>query len=108
LLGFNDPGHDLIKREAIQRDGLFVLPALARRLRTIFLAFHRRILPQKKLKLFIVGESSGDPNEWNTRTVARAIVIARTPEEASNIAEFSTMAIEIPFDEPKLLMMQTF
>jgi hypothetical protein len=34
------------------------------------------------LKLFVVGERSPDPKDWDNVTYARAIVIARNKEEA--------------------------
>ena len=58
------------------------------------------------LKLFVVGESSGDPAEWRT-IYHRAIVAAHNPEEAAKLADLSTsMVHEITLREPTVLFIE--
>jgi hypothetical protein len=57
----------------------------------------------KKLRLFVVGESSGDPDEWSSYT-NRAIVIAHDEEEARGLVDFSNMVTEIVFTRAVELM----
>jgi hypothetical protein len=44
-----------------------------------------------KLKLFVLGESSGNPDEWS-RFGSRALVLARSAEEALSMVEFTDVA----------------
>jgi hypothetical protein len=56
-----------------------------------------------KLKLFIVGESSPNPDEWNSWG-AHAIVVAHDATEAESLAEGCCgPATEIPMDAPVCL-----
>jgi hypothetical protein len=57
----------------------------------------------KKLRLFVVGESSGDPDEWMAYG-ERAIVVAHDEEEARSLVDFSNRVTEIPFTKPVKLM----
>ncbi len=56
-----------------------------------------------RLKLFVVGEFSPDPEQWCYRGM-RALVVAHNAEEAAGMVEFSDMATEIPFDRPLLIL----
>jgi len=60
-----------------------------------------------KLKLFIVGEPSPDPDKWSELR-SWGLVIAHTPEEALKLsAEYGGEPVtEIPFDEPKVLYLK--
>jgi hypothetical protein len=40
---------------------------------------------RRSLKLFVVGENSGNPNDWST-VGWRALVAAQTPEQAVSLA----------------------
>ena len=56
------------------------------------------------MKLFVVGESSPDPDEWN-RWSEYCLVIAETPERALELTEKydSHEIAEIPLDKEILL-----
>jgi hypothetical protein len=54
-------------------------------------------------KLFVVGESSGNPDDWS-EWGDRAFVIARSKEEALSLADMCGHAVaEIPRDKAVLL-----
>lgn len=57
------------------------------------------ILP---LKLFVLGEISGNPDEWQ-EYCGHAIVIARTKEEALSLHDGYGYACEISLDRPMLI-----
>jgi hypothetical protein len=57
------------------------------------------------LKLFVVGESSDDPERWDGSYGSRAIVIARDGPEAEMLAE-RRPATEIRMDRPMLVLTQ--
>ena len=58
------------------------------------------------LKLYVVGEHSGDPDNWS-EWGARAIVVAHDPKEAASMVDFSYTATEISLDKPQVLMIET-
>jgi hypothetical protein len=51
------------------------------------------------LKLFVVGQISGEHERWNGD---RVFVIAHSPEEAATMADGDS-AIEVPMDRPFVL-----
>jgi hypothetical protein len=53
-----------------------------------------------KLKLFVVGENSADPDEWGSK---HAFVIAADAESAAKMAMTFGPAIEIPMNAPMVL-----
>ena len=58
----------------------------------------------KKLRLFVVGEASGDLDEWMSWRSDWAIVIAHDEEEARTLVDFSNTVAEIPFTRAVKLM----
>jgi len=54
-------------------------------------------------KLFIVGESSGDPDNWSDWG-PRTIVVARSADEARTMAEHSSAVAEVKLDKPGVLL----
>lgn len=62
---------------------------------------------KERLKLFVVGESSADPEKWSGEG-AWALVIAHNAGEAASMARdaFGTV-VEIPFDKPKKLLFES-
>jgi hypothetical protein len=63
-------------------------------------------MTQSEMKLFVVGETSGNPGEWNPWNPYRAIVVARNEEEARGLAEGSRSVAEIPLTRPVKLMVE--
>jgi hypothetical protein len=55
-----------------------------------------------KLKLFVVGTSSGNPDEWSEYG-NRALVLATSPEEALSMVDFSSAVAEVKTDKPCVL-----
>jgi hypothetical protein len=53
-----------------------------------------------KLKLFVVGEQSSDPDRWSGE---HAFVIAHDAEEASAMVDYSSPVTEMPMDKPMVL-----
>lgn len=62
---------------------------------------------EKKLRLFVIGELSGDPDDWIPWNPYRAIVIAHDEEEARRLVDCCTMIAEIPFVRPVKLMSES-
>lgn len=62
---------------------------------------------EKKLRLFVIGESSGDPGDWLPWNPYRAIVIAHDEEEARSLVEGSSTVTEIPFTRAIKLMSES-
>jgi hypothetical protein len=60
---------------------------------------------KRSLKLFVVGELSGDPSRWS-RLSKRTLVLARTPEEALEMADFSVICAEVDLSQPAVLSSQ--
>jgi hypothetical protein len=63
--------------------------------------------PVEKLKLFVVGESSPNPDDWDSGwgSPRKAIVIAHDETEAAKLAdEISGPITEIPMTSPVVLM----
>jgi len=56
-----------------------------------------------RLKLFVVGESSADPEQWCYGGM-RALVIAHDAAEAARMVEFSDTVTEIPLVKTTLLL----
>jgi hypothetical protein len=57
-----------------------------------------------KLRLFVVGELSGDPDKWG-EWGERTLVIANDEQEAASLAEAGTDAVtEVAFVRPCALM----
>jgi hypothetical protein len=57
---------------------------------------------EKKLKLFVVGESSTDPKKWGANR--RAFVIAESPEAAEKMSPYTNGSIvEITMTEPMIV-----
>ena len=54
------------------------------------------------LKLFVVNETSPNPDEWHGYKL-RAFVVANDPEEAVAIADCGNVAVEIPLEKSCLL-----
>ena len=58
---------------------------------------------ENRLKFFVVGESSGDPDKWDGWG-NRAIVLAHDAKEALSLTDFSNQAAEIKMDKAVLLL----
>ena len=57
----------------------------------------------KQMKLFVVGESSGNPDDWSEWPI-RALVIAGSADEAIALSEtFGPLAVEVSFEKPGIL-----
>jgi hypothetical protein len=57
----------------------------------------------EKLKLFVVGESSSNPDDWDGYGTT-AIVIAESKEQAKTLCpELSDTVTEIPLDRPMVI-----
>jgi hypothetical protein len=54
------------------------------------------------LKLFVLGESSPDPEEWSG-CGTMAIVIAASKDEALSMVDFTSTATEIAMDKTAIL-----
>ena len=54
------------------------------------------------LRLFVVGESSGDPAQW-TSYGRRALVVAASLEDAIEQVDFASFGAEIILDKPMVL-----
>ena len=59
-------------------------------------------LKETALRLFVVGELSGDPSRWS-RIAKRSFVLARTPEQAVKMADLSVLCAEVVFSQPIVL-----
>jgi len=57
--------------------------------------------PPSELKLYVVGETSGDPAEWS-EWGDRVLVIARSAEEAMELGGINCAA-EIPLRTPMII-----
>ena len=58
---------------------------------------------EKKMKLFVAGELSGDPAEWSEFTLRRAFVLAESEDEARSLVEFTGLVCEVRADCPTVL-----
>lgn len=58
-----------------------------------------------KLKLYVVGETSSNPDDWSCWNELQ-LVIAQNPEQARKLCEFARHqpVTEILFDKPKYLI----
>jgi hypothetical protein len=54
------------------------------------------------LRLFVVGESSSDPEKW-TLYGRRALVVAASLEDAIAQVDFASFGAEVSFDRPMVL-----
>jgi hypothetical protein len=64
---------------------------------------HDDIKKDGVMKLYVLGERSGDPNDWR-QYGSRVFVLARSREEALSLhSEFSTHVAEVPTTEPCIL-----
>jgi len=62
---------------------------------------------ERKLKLFVIGEMSSDPAEWDFGVVTSALVVAHDAKEAKDLAHGAWgEPIEVPLDKPKLVLFQ--
>lgn len=59
--------------------------------------------PAGPLRLFIVGESSGNPADWN-EDGPRAVVLARSPAEARSMSGCAGAVVEVRTDKPTVLL----
>ena len=58
------------------------------------------------LKLFVVGESSGDPSDWH-ELGRRAIVVAHDAEEAASMVDYcGTGVAELSFTSPIVIYIE--
>jgi hypothetical protein len=57
---------------------------------------------KERLKLYVVGELSGDPNRWS-RFSKRSLVLASTPEQAVEMADSSVLCAEVVMSQPIVL-----
>jgi hypothetical protein len=57
---------------------------------------------KKSLKLYVVGELSGDPNRWS-RFSKRSFVLASTPEEALEMSGSGVVCAEVDCSQPLVL-----
>ncbi len=55
-----------------------------------------------KLKLFVLGEVSADPEQWSGLNTA--LVIAHDAKEAESLYDGASNPIEVVFDKPKFLI----
>lgn len=60
------------------------------------------MIENAELKLFVVGESSGNPDDWS-EFGGYELVIARGPQEAMEMAVSPGPATEVSFDKPRVL-----
>lgn len=60
-----------------------------------------------KLNLYVVGESSPNPDDWSPYS-SRKLVIAESPEAAIALAEHYGPATPIPMDTPVVLMSEDY
>ncbi len=56
--------------------------------------------PEKRMKLFVVGEHSPNPREWKLRHV---LVLAESAERAVTMAEESNLVAEVAMNESAVL-----
>ncbi len=63
-------------------------------------AQHWNIAKQNALNLYVVGESSANPETWSEH---RALVIARDEEEALTLTTISPVVTLVPMSHPRLL-----
>ena len=61
---------------------------------------------ERRLKLFVAGSSSGNPNDWSSFGT-RAIVLAESLDQAINMVDFSSGGAEIQCDEPCVLCVES-
>jgi hypothetical protein len=57
---------------------------------------------EMRMKVFVAGEASSDPNEWSSLTVDRRLVLAGSAEEASDLIEGRDV-IEVQIDSAVVL-----
>jgi hypothetical protein len=63
--------------------------------------------PDDGLKLFVIGTSSANPDDWSIWDELK-LVIAHNPEEAIKVADTYPQSVhEVVFDKPKLLVSET-
>ncbi len=60
-----------------------------------------------EFKLFIVGESSGNPEDWTPWNPHRAIVVAHDKEEAISLVDSAASVAEIPLTRAVKLMSES-
>ena len=58
------------------------------------------------LKLFVVGSSSGNPEDWSEHGT-RALILAHSLEEALGMVDFSANGAEVHCDEPTVLCVES-
>ncbi|HUQ70916.1 MAG TPA: hypothetical protein VM165_15415 [Planctomycetaceae bacterium] len=63
--------------------------------------------PKLELKLYVVGESSGNPEKWSSWPVSRKLVLASTAEEAIEVADCGLEAILVSAASPVVLSEST-
>ena len=56
----------------------------------------------KKMKLFVAGEYSADPDKWQNNLV-RTFVIAESAEAAAEMIDSTNMITELPMNRPMVL-----
>jgi hypothetical protein len=64
--------------------------------------------PDNRLRLFVVGEKSGDVSEWPVLG-SRAYVVAHTPEEAVSLADSygpNVAELDLSACEPQVLFVE--
>jgi hypothetical protein len=61
-----------------------------------------------ELKLYVVGELTGDPSRWNPFGTygERALILATSPEEAAAMVDCPGTALAVEAKEPCLLAVQ--
>lgn len=63
--------------------------------------------PKPKLKLYVVGEASGDPSEWSGFS-ARTLVFARSAKEAGRMVTYHGAGIaEVRVTAPTVLLSES-
>jgi len=58
------------------------------------------------LKLFVVGSSSGNPDDWSSFGT-RALVLAESLDQAISMVDFSSCGAEVKCDGPTVLCVES-
>jgi hypothetical protein len=91
----------LIERQRRERNRPFVFLSLVCSFTLATCLLHGELPFVAELKLFVVGESSPNPDEWHS--MMRSLVVAKDETQAIEISGVSGPATEIILDEPKVI-----
>ena len=62
----------------------------------------------KRMKLFVAGEMSGDPNDWDGLSSKTALLLAESEDEAVAMIEFTSVVKEVRMDQPAILSLSGY